>query len=283
METTPKPTFVERTAPHLRECEYGALSLKEINEEHEKLRALLKDLNEEVARMLEALHTKQQRSPTPSHREAAELLGIRSREFENSSAVIIMYKGEYSKLNRRVGELAERDSLLDIDRTAADIRAQIDRLQLQNRELRRESVLRGKTMVANDVLGSVKIRELRDLEAERVGAELKKVKLQEDMAKIETDIVAIKNKNLELQDASFKAEVYLKKQEERDKTEHNSKRLEEAYQQKLSFLESLKKKHELSFNQLQQRYLSRLKDLENSLANSNSIDEKIRSSEAKIL
>lgn len=59
------------------------MNLKDINEEHEKLRGLLKDLNEDVAKMLENLHSKQrsQRNPTPTRENVSQVMSIRNREF----------------------------------------------------------------------------------------------------------------------------------------------------------------------------------------------------------
>lgn len=74
-----------------------------------------------------------------------------------------MYKEEFNKLNKRVGELVEKDPLLDFDRSATDIRAKIEKLQVENRDLKRESVIKGKAMVIGEMV-SPKIRELRDLE-----------------------------------------------------------------------------------------------------------------------
>lgn len=54
-------------------------------------------------------------------------------------------------------------------------------------------------------------------------------------------------------------------------------------QQKQLALESLKKKMELANAQNQQRYLSKLKDLENSITNGTNCEEKARAAEAKIL
>lgn len=41
-----------------------------------------------------------------------------------------MYKVEYNKLHKRVGEIADRESFMDFDKEAGEIRIKIEKLQV---------------------------------------------------------------------------------------------------------------------------------------------------------
>lgn len=67
MTRTPQqpPTYQEKVAELLGATEYSGLSVGQINEEHDKLRAVLKELNDEVAKMLDGMRVRH-RNETPA-------------------------------------------------------------------------------------------------------------------------------------------------------------------------------------------------------------------------
>lgn len=59
-----------------------------------------------MAKMLEDMHVKHRNQTPVVERNSTELMGIRNREIENGQATLQLYREEYSRLNRKVVNLA---------------------------------------------------------------------------------------------------------------------------------------------------------------------------------
>lgn len=108
--------------------------------------------------------------------------------------------------------LAEKDNKEIIDREEAEIRAKIERLQVENKEMRKQVTLRGKAITTDNLTS--KVRDLRDLEAERLAVELKKVKLEEEAKKVDAEILEVRSKTNEIASSFQQVENQLKKVED---------------------------------------------------------------------
>lgn len=97
-------------------------------------------------------------------------------------------------------------------------------MQVENKEARKQNLLRGKT-ISTDNLSS-KIKELRDSESEKLSIEVKKARLEEDIKKVDVEIADIKSKSNEQAAAYQQAENFFKKLEEEERLKLSAKKNE---------------------------------------------------------
>lgn len=179
---------------------YNEMTENQIWKEYEKLRACLKELNEEVLYHMEkkAFANLGKTERAKENKDLEGTLVLLEDQKKTNDTKLQNYNNESSRLEERIKYLASKPNLLDeLNRESDNLKARIKNTMKENKDLKRNAQLQGRDLVNNtSILDKIVIEE------QKLTRIFKQHKKHEETIKILNEkIEKFKQKIVELQKA----------------------------------------------------------------------------------
>lgn len=272
--SNPQLSYSQRYEHMTKLANYNEMNETQIWKEYEKLRACLKELNEEVLYHMEKkafsnLNKGEKAKPT---KDLEGTLVLLDDEKKSNDTRLQNYSIEFSRLDERIKFLAAKPNLLDeMTREGSHLQSRIKQIRKDNKDLKRNAELQGR-----DLINNTSILDKLMIEEQKLTRMFKTHRKHEETIRIVTEkIEAFREKIVELQRAIDLRMEQFARQENFIAEEIHFEHYSELRKQK----EAIQKYEPI----YKRNYLMKLKDLEalvNSIAKH---DKVIQETEASIL